>query len=408
MTLTWSTESTPYLGSLPPAALASRRFHRLLARQYEMKRFSRRLLRDILLMYGSLLVGLVVVFVALHYLEYVDDFMDRGATAGFMFTAYYPFLVPSIIYLVSPLALFLATVWIISQRIERFEWMAVAMAGASEGARVLPMAGLGLVISFVMFGFNGWLVPRAHQHIVPLDEQYLGFSGSTSGAGRVERAAGEHAVITFGFFDRDRDRGYRATLLEFGGPEEGVVRRTYATEAVYSRGRWTFVDGVVWEFTPEVRRTTFTRRDTVLTIRPSDMLPTARDMQGMTLTEARRHVEFQARAGIPNVARAETYVWQLITYPFVHLIVVLLGHALAAITPLQGRTNTLGVSVLVAFMYLALLKIVEPMGAAGLVRPDLAVLIPHIIFVGVIVGIWFLSGWVRRRPLGHATHASSE
>lgn len=91
-----------------------------------------------------------------------------------------------------------------------------------------------------------------------------------------------------------------------------------------------------------------------------------------------------------------------------HLIVVLLGHALAAITPLQGRTNTLGVSVLVAFLYLALLKIVEPMGAAGLVRPDLAVLIPHIIFVAVTVGIWFVSGWVRRRPLGHATHASSE
>lgn len=361
-----------------------------------------------LLMYGSLLAGLVVVFVALHYLEYVDDFMDRGATAGFMFTAYYPYLVPSIIYLVSPLALFLATVWIISQRMERLEWMAVAMAGASEGARVMPLAGLGLVVSLVMLGFNGWLVPRAHQHIVPLDEQYLGFSGSTSGSGRVERAAGEQAVITFGFFDRDRDRGYRATLLEFGGPKDGVVRRTYATEALFSNGRWTFIDGVVWEFSPVISRSTFTRRDTVLAIRPDDMLPTARDMQGMTLPEARRHVEFQARAGIPNVARAETYVWQLVTYPFVHLIVVLLGHALAAVMPLQGRTNTLGASLLVAFMYLALLKIAEPMGAAGLVRPDLAVLTPHIIFVGVITGIWFVSSWIRRRPSGHTSHASSE
>ena len=39
--------------------------------------------------YLLLIAGLIVFFVVLHYVEYIDDFMDRGASMRDVFLVYY-------------------------------------------------------------------------------------------------------------------------------------------------------------------------------------------------------------------------------------------------------------------------------------------------------------------------------
>ncbi|MEO1478729.1 MAG: LptF/LptG family permease, partial [Bacteroidota bacterium] len=57
-----------------------------------------------------LIALLIVFFVVLDYVEYIDDFIDRGATQKQVFGTYYLNYIPEIVKLTSPLALFLATI----------------------------------------------------------------------------------------------------------------------------------------------------------------------------------------------------------------------------------------------------------------------------------------------------------
>ena len=69
-----------------------------------MTRFDRYVLVRFLAASGLLLALLIVTFVVLDYVEYVDDFLDRGATQAEVFGTYYLHYIPEIVRLVSPLA----------------------------------------------------------------------------------------------------------------------------------------------------------------------------------------------------------------------------------------------------------------------------------------------------------------
>ncbi|MEM6326574.1 MAG: YjgP/YjgQ family permease, partial [Bacteroidota bacterium] len=65
-----------------------------------MTRFDRYVLVRAFAATGLLLALLIVTFIVLDYVEYVDDFLDRGATQREVFGTYYLHYVPEIIRLV--------------------------------------------------------------------------------------------------------------------------------------------------------------------------------------------------------------------------------------------------------------------------------------------------------------------
>ena len=71
--------------------------------------------------YVFLVLVLVIFFVLLHYLEYIDDFLDRNAPMRKIYFVYYPSFVPDIIRQVSPLALFLAAIFTTGRLAQSFQ-----------------------------------------------------------------------------------------------------------------------------------------------------------------------------------------------------------------------------------------------------------------------------------------------
>ena len=63
-----------------------------------------------------MVIALIVFFILLHYLEYVDDFLDREAPMNEIYTIYYPSYIPEIVRLISPLAVFLSCVYVTGKR----------------------------------------------------------------------------------------------------------------------------------------------------------------------------------------------------------------------------------------------------------------------------------------------------
>ena len=102
-----------------------------------------------------LLVLLVVFFVVLDYVEYIDDFLDRGASMRQIFGTYYLHYIPEIVKLTSPLAVFLATIYTTARLSQSMQLAALTTAGVSLYRVLRPFALAGVLVYrfIVFFGF---------------------------------------------------------------------------------------------------------------------------------------------------------------------------------------------------------------------------------------------------------------
>ena len=350
-----------------------------------MTRFDRHLIARLVRSYVLLIVALVVFFIVLHYVEYIDDFYDRGATSRQVFLVYYPSYIPEIVRLISPLALFMSIVYIVGHLSQSLQLAALQTSGVSLYRLLLGPTLLGVLVTALMFAFNGWIVPQTNRVVLDFERQYLRDAHGFVDVNDVHRQTSPGGTVSIGFYDREKQVGHRATLQEFAAGR----RLSYRIDAT----RMVWIDSLaVWRFEDAVRRTftgdnveTLKRSasiDTTINLIPRDFARTERDVESMTIPEARDHVASLERAGVGNTGRARVQYQSKFAYPFANLILAILGTTIASVRRRGGQAIQIGLGLTLAFLYLTLLKVLEPLGYAGTLSPKVAAWAAHAVFLG--------------------------
>ena len=357
-----------------------------------MTRFERhiawRLVKGFTLFVGAL----IVFFIVLHWVEYSDDFLDGGATAVEVFTVYYPNYIPEIIRLTSPLALFLSCIYHTGKLAQELQLTALQTSGVSLYRLMVPYVGVGLLVTGLMFGFNGWVVPKANETVVEYDTQYLNGRSSTVDVSEVHRQNGPDTVVSVGYYDQEKDVGHRVSIQRFTGSD----RLSYRVDAQ----RMSWVDSTqTWELFSVTRRwfdeegitqaESATEADTTLQVYPRDFARTQRDVEAMTIPVAADYLASLRRSGAGHLGRPLVAYYTKYAYPFANLIVVLIGVPLAAVRRRGGQATRFAIGLFTAFAYLALQKLTEPFGYSGTLSPVVAAWMPHIAFAVVsLIVLW--------------------
>lgn len=349
-----------------------------------MTTFDRHLMRRLLTGYVLFVLALIVFFIVLHYVEYVDDFLDRGATLRDVFAVYYPSYVPEIVRLTSPLALFLSAVYLTGRLAQQLQLMALQMSGVSLYRLLRPYLVVALVLTGFMFWFNGWVVPRTNATVLRFDLQYLKDAPQQLDVSDIHRQNAPGSILTVGYYDGPSQTGHRVSLQRFEDARH-LAERLDAPRMVWvdSLGRWRFEEATLRRFDAdglEVRQS-LPHVDTLLNVQPRDLARTERDVESMTLPDARAYVAALRRSGAGSLGRTLVGYYGKFAYPFANLIVVLLAVPLAAVRRRGGQTVQMGLGLLLAFAYLAVMKIVEPFGYAGDVPPVVAATAAHAAFL---------------------------
>lgn len=359
-----------------------------------MTRFDLHVLRRFFAATALLLGLLVVFFVVLDYVEYVDDFMDRGATIREVFGTYYRNYVPEIVKLTSPLAVFLAAIYVTARLSQTGQLTALSTAGVSLYRVLVPFAFAGTLVAGGMLWFNGWIVPPANAVVLDFQQRYYRDAPDAPETSEVYRQTAPGSVLAVGFYDAEDRRAFRVSLLDFAvDTTDGVyapsrlVRRLDAETMRWddSLGVWQLSGVVAQRFAADgrVSRTSPEVLDTTLAVRPADLARSERDAERLTIPEARDYVASLQRAGSSRLGRPLVEYYAKFAYPLANFILVLVGVPLAARRRAGGQAVQLGLGLLVAFVYLALQKVVEPFGYAEQVSPALAAWLPHAVFAAV-------------------------
>jgi lipopolysaccharide export system permease protein len=350
--------------------------------------FDRHVIARMLVATGLLVALLVVFFVVLDYLEHVDDFMDRGATWQQVVFDYYLMYVPEIVRLTSPLAVFLAAIYVTARLAQTLQVVALRSAGVSLARLLRPYVLVGATVAVFMFGFNGWIVPRTQAEVLNFQNRYLKNVPEPTQSGQLFRQNAPGSVLSVGFYDREAARGFRVSLQDLErGPE--AVTPTRVRQRLDAQ-EMTWIDSLeVWQMR-EVTVRRFdgdlgTRRhvpvlDTALAVLPRDLARTERDADRLTIPEAAAYLQDMRRAGADGLGRPLVSYYSKFSYPLANLLLVLIAVPLAAVRRRGGQAVQLGLGLLVAFCYLALQKLAEPFGYAGAVPPIVVAWLPHLVF----------------------------
>lgn len=354
-----------------------------------MKRFDWHIIRRFVTGYAFFVLALIIFFVVLHYVEYVDDFFDRGATMRDVFLVYYPSYIPEVVRLTSPLALFLACMYLTGRLAQELQFVALQTSGVSLYRIMMPYVLVACTVTGFMFWFNGWVVPRTNQTVLAFEMEYLKDAPSQLDVSEIHRQNTQDGIVTVGYYDRKTQTGHRVSLQQFEGNRR-LHSRVDASrmEWIDSLHTWRLHQAVVRTFSRQglVQQDEVAQMDTSLQVFPRDLARTESDVESMTLTEAADYVAALKRSGADQLGRTLVGYYTKYSYPFANLIVVLLGVPLAAVRRRGGQAVRFGIALGLAFLYLAIMKLTEPFGYSGEVSPILTAWLPHLIFlVGAVL-----------------------
>jgi lipopolysaccharide export system permease protein len=261
-------------------------------------------------------------------------------------------------------------------------------SGVSLYRLLVPYVLVGVCVTAGVWWFNGWIVPKANQTRIDYEYRYFKDERARIRTTNLHLQNSPSSILVTNYFDRRTDTAYEVSLQTFAGVNR-VVERMDAEEM-----RW--VDSVgVWRLVDVTRRRFFENGtesrsfmlevDTVLNVLPRDLRRRERDVEFLTITEARSFLDGLQRSGVGGTGRPMVEYYSKFAYPFANLILIIISLPLAGVRRQGGQAVQLGLGLGVAFAYLSLQKLSEPFGYAGDLPPMVASFLPHAIFAAAAV-----------------------
>ncbi len=348
------------------------------------------LFRYLLREYGKIFTmcfsGLMTIYLVIDFFEKIRRFLRYDADWLDVLT-YFLLKTPAISFQIAPLAILMATLLTFGLLSRGHEITAMRSCGISLLWITSPFIALAMGISLVLLLFSSTVIPLAASKSEEIRTT------------RIEKKPPAAAVKLKQPWTRiGADSLMQVTSVSVGGELLGGVRifqfdrnfqladMTEAGEARYSDSTWTLFQGQHRRFSPDgtVSTTVFDRQAIALTLIPDDFTTwLAGDSELMTFHDIRAYSRRRAQQGA-QAARLTTDYYSRIAFPFVAVIMALVGIALSLRrSGTRGGSMAMGIgqALAVGFCYWTTHSIAIALGRGGALTPLIAAGMANVLFM---------------------------
>ena len=367
-----------------------------------MRLLDRYLLRELLLPLGFCLGGFLVFWAAFDLFSKVSDLQQAKMTAPDV-VEYYLVRTPEILVTLVPVALLLALLYSLTQHARHNEITAIRAAGISVWRLAVPYFGVGLLLSFGVFGLNELLVPGASDREEEIKTRRLHPVGGAHDV-KVVRNLGftnvrERRTWQIGSYNLDTSE-MRQPKISWVGPDNRLSW-LIADRGIYTNGAWAFVNANEWRQAEATNSMLAPFLQTNFLFK-ADFTETPDEIRSEVTVSSGLSVGSAKRADIPIVIlldylrlhpqlRPEDRAWLYtklhgrLATPWTCLVVVLIAIPFGA--PSGRRNIFVGVasSIFICFGYFVLQQVSLTMGSNGILPPWLAAWLPNMAFGGTAI-----------------------
>lgn len=351
------------------------------------------LLQQFFYYFVVLLAGFVLIFDAFTLFDLLGDISKNHIPVS-MVISYFRYLVPLMVYQLSPLASLVATLVTLAVLAKNNEVIAFKASGVSLYRIVLPLTLAGCIIAGAMFLLDDTFLPYANQRQDALHNQIKGRPAQTYFQPAHQWIFGENdKIFNYELFDWERQLFGGLSIFELDPKTFQMRRRIFATRATWepSENAWILTGGWIRDFDGNrvTRYTTFKVNSLPeLTETPSYFRRDVRQYTQMNWRQLGQYIASLRQAGF-DTSRLAVQWQKKFAFPLIAAIIVFLGAPFAFLVGTRGAVGGLAVAVCIGIIYWATAALFEAMGAVGQLPPLLAGWAPDAIF-GFLAIYFFL------------------
>ncbi len=359
-----------------------------------MKIVDRYILKEFIRGFLFSLVGLLAIYIIVDVFEQISKFVDKEVSI-LVIIQYYFYQIPWIIgTTISPIACLLGCFISIGNLSRQFELAALKFSGLSSYRILLPLFVAGFVLSGLTFVINETLMPKANQKRLLLEREKINKlpKRAVKPSKNVYYSGEDNRFYRIKFIDPKKGIINGLTIYEFF-PNHTLKRRFDAKKAIWKNGKWELFDGAERIFKAHLFEDIYFN-SLVLNIKesPLDFVKLRKESLSMGFFELRQHIKKLQKSG-EDVTKKLVDLWTRVSFPFMNLIVILIGFPLATKVRNTGFIIGFAAALLVSFIYWGLMQLARAFGHTGSLSPMLASILPNSFFI--IIGIFLL--WKLRK-----------
>ncbi|MEP7116279.1 MAG: LptF/LptG family permease [Acidobacteriota bacterium] len=343
------------------------------------------------LLYLRVLMFCIVGMLGLFYISTFVDLSDKlftGTATVFMMLRYFWWATPQFAYYIIAIAVLLATVVTIGVLTKTSELIVMRACGISLYRTAVPLLMSAAIAALALFGLEEYALAPANKRASELNRQIRGQAPRRLDAlSRQWLTGADGNVYHYMSYSPDERELDGLTVLSFSDASSTrVASRTYAAVATASTSddrsrQWQARQGWTRAFGPDQAVREFARFDTqTLTLEPPATFVTeAPPPSQMNYAQLGRYVN-DLRAKGYDVREDEVALYRKISFPFVTLVMTLIGVPFAVSTGRRGALFAVGLGVVLALVYWTMISVTAAFGAGGAMPPMLAAWTPNLVF----------------------------
>ena len=332
------------------------------------------------------------VFIGTSTLFRIAQYITQYGAATSSVIKLFIYSLPKIVSLTFPMAMLLASLLAFGRLSSNSEITAMKSGGLSFYRLAAPVFAMAFAVSIFAVAFNEKVVPaattayyrvvhyeierntkpKAQEHVIIKDVKDGNIERLTY-ARRFDEADGRMLGVTVEEFEKDK-----------------LIRVQHAADGVWNQNFWTLHNGVIYDLSSpdgETRTLTFDKQILPLSSTPRDIGREQKKEEEMTIRELKQHIEVLNRQSVPSL-KYQVELHQRAAIPMACFVFALIGTPLGLQPHRASSSIGMGISIIVIFIYYAIMTVGTALGQGGAFPPIFAAWLPNLVCIAG--GIWLI------------------
>lgn len=363
-----------------------------------MRILDRYILKSILIIFFCCIFVFLFLYVIIDILSHLEDILKQHVNL-LALSRYYLLYLPIMFVQVAPFACLLSILYTFGKLNHDNEIIAMRASGLSIFDISKTAIIFGVMVSLFVFWINDRFVPQSLSLSQKVKEQMqvgakIAKDKRQETINNISMYGIKNRLYFVNKFTPSTNTMEGITILEHD-ERQNITKKIVANRGIYKDGLWTFYQSITYNFDEngQIFNEPLYLEEEITSIpeTPKDLLTQRQRPDFMTIAELDNYIWKLSNSGATTVIRnLKVDLYQRFTSPFASIIIILLGIPFSLIMKRRATgLSSIGVSIMVGFLYYILDAISIAFGKAGVLMPLLAASFSHIL--GLLISIYLIN-----------------
>lgn len=373
-----------------------------------MKILDKYILKSLLSTFFFVVLILLAVITVIDLTEKMDKFAKAGVSSG-QIADYYLDYISWIASFITPITMFIATVYVCARMAGHTEVIATLSSGISFRRFLLPFLAGATFIGAISFVLNGWVIPDSNKSRLEFEVQYVK-NKYYFDKRNIHIQVAPDIYLYLQSYNNNSHTGYHFSIERFR--DNRLIEKLTASRIEWdtTKQKWTLRDYKIRkidrvfetasrpEAAPgfEERKMALSRDsltsgeslDTALVIHPKEFESDYRKYDGMTMDELNNYIRTLKARGTTGVEVYEVEKYTRYSAPFTIIILVFMGVIVSSRKSRGGTGLQIAMGFLLSFVFILFFTLFRTFAEAGSMPPEISVWIPNTIFAIISLAMY--------------------